>query len=119
MVSKHRSGRGASRGQHHSSNPRDLPSYEVPPAGPVKITRADGTVEYQAPQPAKATPARPRRRPARRSAEPVPIDKIRDTPFVPANLRHAELDEQGRPRISGWTRNNRDALPRGEAGQRG
>lgn len=116
MVRSHRTGRGGARGQHHSSAPRDLASYEVPPAGPVQITRLDGSVEEQFAQPVERTSSR-RRRARTQSADPVPIDHIRgDGSFVPANLRNVEPDEQGRPRTAGWTRNNRDALPPGHRG---
>ncbi len=72
---------GGRTGQHHSKTPSGLRSYEVPPAGPVTVTRADGTIEVQPPARAQRTPPPPRRRGSgstkRQSADPVPIERIR------------------------------------------
>ncbi|MFF7199152.1 hypothetical protein ACIOC1_34085 [Streptomyces sp. NPDC088197] len=70
-----RPGRGGRKGQTHTATPR-LPSYDVPPASEVTVTRVDGTsstVPAQRPQPS--------RRPARRRGPLIcamcgyPIDK--------------------------------------------
>ncbi|MEV5440501.1 hypothetical protein AB0K80_31520 [Streptomyces sp. NPDC052682] len=57
-----RHGSGDRTGQHHNAAPA-LRSYSQPPAGPVTITRPDGTVEVEAPQKAvRDVPKKPRRK---------------------------------------------------------
>lgn len=62
-----RIGRGGRKGQTHTATPR-LRSFDVPPASPVTVTRADGTQEVQAARSPKATP-----RPTQRSRRTGPL----------------------------------------------
>ncbi|MET8696899.1 hypothetical protein ABZV65_30665 [Streptomyces bauhiniae] len=57
-----RHGSGGRTGQHYSATP-NLRSYSTPPAGPVTITRADGTVDVEAPQKAVRSTAPQRKKP--------------------------------------------------------
>jgi hypothetical protein len=71
-------------GQHHRKTPTSLRSYDMPPAGPVLVTRADGTTELQPAAPTRRTsftPARRRGTSGRqdRSKDTVPIERIRAT----------------------------------------
>jgi hypothetical protein len=72
------------------------------------------------PQRPGAAPAQPRSRQTQRTrttrqpdAAPVPIEKIHAdrSGFVPRNQRAVEIDEQGRARTRGWSRDNQDAIP--------
>lgn len=53
--------RGARKGESHIATP-DLPSYSVPPASAVTITRPDGTVLTRPTQKAQPTVPAPRRK---------------------------------------------------------
>ncbi|MFI5990222.1 hypothetical protein ACIBAC_00010 [Streptomyces sp. NPDC051362] len=66
-----RHGSGGRTGQHFSATP-NLPSYSQPPAGPVTVTRADGTVDVQAPQKAVRSVPKPRRKKPQ-AAGPKPL----------------------------------------------
>lgn len=56
-----RNGSGGRTGQHHNATPT-LRSYSQPPAGPVTITRPDGTVEVEASQKTVRDVAKPKPR---------------------------------------------------------
>ncbi|MFH8392187.1 hypothetical protein [Streptomyces sp. NPDC018036] len=56
-----RHGSGGRTGQHYNATP-DLRSYSTPPAGPVTVTRADGTVETETPKKAVRSVPQPRRK---------------------------------------------------------
>lgn len=79
-----RHGGGGRTGQHHRKTPQ-LRSYDVPPASDVTVSRPDGTEEILPAKKPKAatTRKRPKRRDLikkqdkRRSAEPVPIERVR------------------------------------------
>ena len=71
---------GGRTGQHHRKTPSGLRSFEVPPAGPTTITRADGTTEVQPPARSRtgvARSARPSVKSPSQRKEPVPIEEIR------------------------------------------
>jgi hypothetical protein len=119
-ASRRRRGSGGRTGQRYSKTPR-LPSYEVPPAGDVTITRPDGSVEIVPPVklvrsiPRGKTAGRPARRPRPGpQTQPVPIEQLDSnrSEFVPCHLRDATIDEHGRATTAGWSRNNNDAIPR-------
>ncbi|RZU28264.1 hypothetical protein EV284_6430 [Streptomyces sp. BK022] len=67
-----RHGSGGRTGQHYSATP-NLRSYSTPPAGPVTITRADGTTDVEAPQRAvRSTPPAQRRKKPPAGKKPKP-----------------------------------------------
>jgi hypothetical protein len=118
QASRRRRGSEGRTGQRYSKTPR-LPSYDVPPASDVTITRPDGSVEIVAPfKPVRSVPRRKRagqlaRRPGPQK-QPVPIEQLdpNRSEFVPRHLRDATIDEHGRATTPGWSRNNSDAIPR-------
>lgn len=105
-VKRHAS--GGRIGQHHRKTPLGLRSYNVPPAGPVTMTRTDGSTEVQAAVPAQRSksvpPQKVRRRANQRRDDPVPIERVR---AVDAGSM-ADRDE----------RNQRDAASLAALGQR-
>lgn len=120
QAARRRRGSGGRTGQRYAKTPR-LPSYEVPPASDVTITRRDGSVEIVAAvKPVRSVPRRkrtaqpPRRRRSRQEPQPVPIEQLDPTraEFVPRHLREVTIDDRGRATTPGWSRNNNDALPR-------
>ncbi|MYR58903.1 hypothetical protein GTY54_22555 [Streptomyces sp. SID625] len=93
-----RHGSGGRAGQHHNATPQ-LRSYTRPPAGPVTVTRADGSTEVQNPLPAKKDVPKPRRKKAAASQKPplktptlkqastVPCPVCKALPGEPCSLR--------------------------------
>ncbi len=74
-----RHGSGGRTGQHYSATP-NLRSYSQPPAGPVTITRPDGTVEVQAPQKAVRDVPAPRRKKPKAGPKPLPMPTMKAPP---------------------------------------
>ena len=88
-----RHGSGGRTGQHYSATP-NLRSYSTPPAGPVTVTRADGTVETEAPKKAVCSVPQPRRKNKRSAGSkpnppPMPTMKQLLTVDCPACGRKA------------------------------
>lgn len=71
-----RHGGGGRTGQRYNATP-NLKSYTRPPAGPVTITRPDGTVEVQAPVKAVRDVPKPRRRKAASGPKPLPMPTMK------------------------------------------
>lgn len=69
-------GSGGRTGQHYSATP-NLRSYSQPPAGPVTITRPDGTVEVQTPQKAVRDVPTPRRKKPKAGPKPLPMPTMK------------------------------------------
>lgn len=71
-----RHGSGGRTGQHYSAAP-NLRSYSQPPAGPVTITRADGTVEVQTPQKPVRDVPKPRAKKPKAGPKPLPMPTMK------------------------------------------